>query len=70
MVRGTNSMSIYLGTTKLNKVGSTTLINRIYVGGATTFGGAGELQLQVHQALLTLLLTSRGLHLDPPQIQT
>lgn len=34
-------MSIYLGTTKLNKVGSTTLINRIYVGGATTFGGAG-----------------------------
>jgi len=34
-------MSIYLGTTKINKIGSTININRIYVGGVTAFGGGG-----------------------------
>jgi len=34
-------MSIYFGTTKINKVGSTAFVNRIFVGGVTAFGGGG-----------------------------
>ena len=34
-------MSIYFGSVKINKVGMTSVVNRIYIGGITAFGGAG-----------------------------